>query len=248
MKNKKFNLSIIYNYIMDFIYPRRCPVCDDVLPIGQLICDICVDKFVKIKEPLCKNCGKIIESEEDEYCKDCSEKKFIYNEGRGVFLYNKLMKDSISRFKYKARCDYADYYVECIYKELKKYIEDLHIDVIMPVPIHRNKLRIRGFNQAGLIARGLARKMKIDYLEDVLIRVEDTKPQKELSSIDRRNNLINAISINDKVTIPEYINNILLIDDIYTTGATINACAKKIKLIDLKYNIYFITLAIGKGF
>lgn len=247
MKNKKIELSIIFNYIMDFVYPRRCPYCDDVLPIGMKICDKCKDKFVIIKEPLCKNCGKMIEDEDEEYCLDCNRKKFMYKEGRGLFLYNKEMKESISRFKYKARYEYADYYAESIYNNLGEYIKKLDIDVIIPIPIHKNKLRMRGFNQAGLVAKRLAKKMNIEYIDDMLIRIEDTKPQKELSNIDRRNNLINAISINDKVDVPECINNILLIDDIYTTGATINACAKKLKLFNEKYNIYFVTVAIGKG-
>ncbi len=247
MKNNKINLSIIFNYIMDFVYPRRCPYCDEVVPMGELICDGCKDKFVEIKEPLCKKCGKMIEDEEEEYCTDCNKKSHTYTHGRGLFLYNNDMRNSIARFKYKARCEYADYYVESIYNILGEYIKSLDIDVVMPVPIHKNKLRIRGFNQAGLVAKRLAKKMNLEYMDDLIIRIEDTKPQKELSNVDRKNNLINAISINDSVDVPDYINNILLIDDIYTTGATINACAKKLKLFNEKYNIYFVTVAIGKG-
>jgi len=121
-------------------------------------------------------------------------------------------------------------------------------DTIIPVPIHKNKLKFRGFNQAEIIATRLGKRLGINVLAEALVRIEDTKPQKGLDNISRRKNLINAISINNDINIPNCVNNILLIDDIYTTGATINACSKRLKSQNHNYNIYFVSVAIGNGF
>ena len=241
----------IIKEIINLIYPVRCPVCDDIIARrGSLCHKECYEKLVRIKEPLCKKCGKMIEDESIEYCFDCTNKKKIFVEGRAVFLYDSLMKNSISAFKYKSKKEYGIFYAKEIIKWLGDYIKDKNIDAIIPVPIYKDKLKTRGYNQADIIAKIIGKELNIKVLSKALIRTTNTAPQKELNNIQRFRNLNNALDINmsflDLLEPSIELNNILIIDDIYTTGATINNCAKVLK----KYknvNVYYVAVSIGQG-
>lgn len=244
-------LDKIIKEVINLIYPVRCPVCDDIVARRGSLCHReCYEKLIHIKEPLCKKCGKMLEDESIEYCFDCSKKKKVFKEGRAVFLYDKLMKNSISSFKYKSKKEYGQFYACEIVDYLGDYIRSKNIDAIIPVPIHKNKLKIRGYNQADIIAREVGKRMGIAVLPKVLIRNFNTAPQKELSNIQRFKNLENAFSINHQffqnIDVDFKLNNILIIDDIYTTGATINSCAKVLKnYCDVQ--VYYVALSIGQG-
>ena len=96
------------------IYPRRCPVCDRaVKPFGSLICDTCKEKLGYIREPYCLKCGKQLEDEQACYCGDCMTHGHLFDEGRALFAY-KGMSDSIYRFKYRGRQEYAAFYAACM--------------------------------------------------------------------------------------------------------------------------------------
>lgn len=237
--------------MINLIYPRRCPVCDEVIHRqGYCICYECKDRLVKVREPICKKCGKMLEDDTIEYCFDCQRKPKNYIEGRAVYVYDSLMKESIARFKYKGKKEYAEFYSNAIVENLGDYIKKRNIELIIPVPIHRDKLKVRGFNQADVIARNIGEKLGIKVESNALVRIINTKPQKELNNIERSMNLSNAFKINSsnikyKKSI-ENVNNILIIDDIYTTGATVDSCAKVINKLKYK-NIYFVTISIGHG-
>jgi ComF family protein len=122
-------------------------------------------------------------------------------------------------------------------------------DILVPVPIHKSKYRERGYNQTEILANGIAKGLNIPVLPHLLIRDKKTLPQKQLSDKERLRNLQEAFILNDKVfsEYPRKIKSILLIDDIYTTGSTIEACTNVLMRNGIE-NIYFITLCIGKGF
>lgn len=244
-------LDKIIKEIFNLIYPVRCPVCDEIISRqGSLCHKECKEKLYYIKEPFCKKCGKIVEDGTIELCFDCTRKRKYFIEGRGVFLYDKIMKESIGAFKYKSKKEYGLFYANEIVQYLGDYIKSLNIDVIIPVPIHKEKLRIRGYNQADIIAKEVGRLMGIPVLSDLLLRNTNTVPQKGLNNIQRFNNLNNAFSVNDNIIKSKdsnfLLNNILIIDDIYTTGATINNCTKALKKYE-DINVYYVTLSIGEG-
>ena len=229
--------------LLDIFYPRRCPVCDKaVKPFGSLICETCKEKFEYIREPYCMKCGKELEQEETEYCADCMRHKHLFNSGRAVFAY-KNMSDSIYRFKYKGRQEYAAYYAECMAKRLGEWIARRRPDALVPVPIHNVKRRARGYNQAEVLARELGRIMNIPVETKLIKRVRKTVPMKDLSVFERQNNLKRAFKIcrNDVK-----LSTIIIIDDIYTTGSTIDAMCYELRKAGVR-RIYFVTLAIGKG-
>ena len=229
--------------LTDLLYPRRCPVCDRaVAPFGSLVCEACKGKLIYIKAPYCMKCGKELEDEETEYCGDCMRHRHLFDSGRAVFAY-KSMSDSIYRFKYKGRQEYAAYYAECIAGRLEEWIMRRKPDALVPVPIHASKRHIRGYNQAELLAKELGRLLHIPVESNLIKRMQKTSPMKDLSVSERQNNLKRAFKIcrNDVK-----LNTIIIIDDIYTTGSTIDAMSYELHRAGVRY-IYFVTLAIGKG-
>lgn len=232
-----------FGTLLDLLYPRRCPVCDRaVKPFGSLICEACENSFVYIKEPYCLKCGKGLREEEKEYCGDCINHKHMFDRGRALFEY-KCTADSIYRFKYKGRREYAAYYAECMVGELAEWIVKCRPDAFVPVPIHRSKRRVRGYNQAEVLAEQLHKITGVPVENDLIKRVRKTAPMKDLSASERQNNLKRAFKIcrNDVK-----LDTIVIIDDIYTTGSTIDAMSYELRKAGVKH-IYFMTLSIGRG-
>mgnify|MGYP002509861292 CR=1 FL=1 len=229
--------------LLDLVYPRRCPVCDKaVKPFGSLICRTCEKEFVYIRSPYCMKCGKELSEEGMEYCKDCMQRRHLFDRGRALCVY-KSMSDSIYRFKYKGRQEYGAYYAQCIERHLGDWIRECRPDAIVPVPIHNAKRRIRGYNQAEVLAGELGKLMDIPVEVNYVKRVRKTAPMKDLSVSERQNNLKRAFKIcrNDVK-----LSTIVIIDDIYTTGSTIDEMSYELRRAGVR-RIYFIALAIGKG-
>lgn len=218
------------------------------MPHGRLVCDGCKDKPVCIEEPRCKKCSKPLLSSEQEYCYDCSVKNFHYQRGYSLWLYDGLMQKSMIAFKYNGRKEYASYYANEIVTHFTKEIRSINPDVIMPIPVHPARRRQRGYNQAELLALELGRRLHILVRSDVLIRTVKTRPQKGLSNIERMKNLEKAFAVNEvyKDECRMY-HKVMLVDDIYTTGSTIEACSK-ILLSSGAGEVYYVTLCIGQGY
>lgn len=240
----------MFQTILDLIYPVRCPVCGEiVLPKGDMICLACKKKLPYIKEPRCMKCGKPIEQEEKEYCNDCDRKLYHYDRGYAVWVYDDAMKKSIAEFKYHSKKENAKFYVAEVLRLYGEQIKDFSPDVIVPVPIHRSKLKERGYNQAELLARGIGKGLGIPVLPELLVRNKKTLPQKGLSDKERLYNLIEAFEWNNKSTENNKVSfeRVLLVDDIYTTGSTVEACTNVLKSNHVS-EVYFIVLCIGKGY
>lgn len=226
---------------MDIVFPARCPACDKPLPPPELICPACRKKFALVKAPLCLKCGKHIGDEREEYCKGCRLIMHGYDRGRGLFTYQS-MAESMYRFKYAGRREYARFYGEQIVKRLGRTIRGWKADALVPVPVHAARRRERGYNQAEVLAGEISRRTGIPVEGRLLRRVKKTLPQKFLNDRERQNNLKRAfkISRNDVK-----LKTVIIIDDIYTTGSTIDACAVVLRNAGIE-KIYFITAAIGK--
>ncbi|MBD5454730.1 MAG: ComF family protein [Lachnospiraceae bacterium] len=235
--------KFFYGMLLDLIYPRRCPVCDKaVKPFGSLICEECTRKIKYVKAPYCQKCGKELRDKRALFCHDCAHKEHKYDRGLALFSYPSVA-DSIYRFKYQGRQEYAAYYAQRMARILGEKILSLHPDALVPVPIHSSKKRVRGYNQAEVLAKELGRILNIPVEAKLIKRVRKTVPMKELSVGERQNNLKKAFKIchNDVKLIT-----IVIIDDIYTTGSTIDAMAYELRQAGIKH-IYFAALAIGNG-
>lgn len=194
-------------------------------------------------------CGKPLEVEEKEYCSDCERKNYHFDKGYAVWQYNESMKHSIAGFKYHSRKEYAKFYVDELVSLYENNIRKISPDAIVPIPIHRSKYLERGYNQADILAKGIGKEMEIPVISDLLIRNKKTLPQKKLSDIERLRNLSEAFQYNDKAAdnYKKQLTKVLLVDDIYTTGSTMEACSNVLKSNGI-HEVYFIVLCIGKGF
>ena len=206
----------------DLLFPRRCPVCDEVVPWKEgLICSGCRPKIRYVGEHYCMKCGKPLEKQETEFCGDCS----------------------IYRFKYGGRREYAGFYAAEIRRQLGESIRYWQPDALIPVPIHWKRRAVRGYNQAEELAKKLSQITGIPMRKNLIRRCRNTVPQKLLNLRQRQNNLKKAFNIcQDDVK----LDTIILIDDIYTTGSTVDAMASLLKAAGVE-KVYVISLAIGRG-
>lgn len=165
-------------------------------------------------------CGRPV-YETEEYCPDCRKGSHVFDQGRGIFLYNDRMKRSMMKYKYGGCREYGRFYAKAMYVYGKPEIKEWAPQIIVPVPLYAGDRRRRGFNQAEYIASELAGYTGIPHAE-LVRKTRRTKHQKELSAQMRRQNLEEAFA----VTKPVEGLRILIVDDIYTTGATMDAMAK----------------------
>lgn len=241
---------------MELLYPRKCIFCGRAISMKSyrgiiegktydLLCEGCKANITDayIEEPYCLKCGKQLDSMTQEYCNDCRRLDHIYDRGLSVFKYHDHIKESIYRFKYKDCKCYGDFYGEQMAEKYTEIIKKWQPDAIVPVPIHKARMKKRGYNQAEVIGRALSKRLNIPMDIKVLFREKKTEPQKKLSKEIRIKNVENAFKVLANVV--KY-NKIILVDDIYTTGATINACARVLKQAGVR-EVYFISICIGEG-
>ncbi|MDD5935038.1 MAG: ComF family protein [Clostridiales bacterium] len=234
--------------IMDIVFPRRCPLCNEiVIPKEEKACKQCVEKLPVITGSRCKRCSKPIELEEQEYCFDCIKSTRHYEKGFSAFLYEGSIKKSLMDYKFRGLKQYAEFYTEQMIFHIGSELRKLKVDCIIPVPLHNRKMRMRGFNQAELLARGASEFLGSPLINDILIRTKYTIPQKKLDDKERLHNLLQAFTTIKEKEFQIIDKKILIIDDIYTTGSTIEACADVLLKAGCR-SVYFATVCIGKGF
>ena len=231
--------------VIDILYPPRCPICDDIVSLAHgSLCDRCADNIQYVQEPYCMKCGKPLDDEGAEYCDDCVSKMHYYDENRAVLVYDEYTSKSIYRFKYNSKPEYAAYYGKLIDDRLHNKIKSWNAQALVPVPIHKSKLKSRGYNQAALIAKALSKHVNIPVYENLLIRKIPTKVMKNLDAKQRENNLEKAFIVNKNSV---KLNSVVIVDDIYTTGSTMDAVARVLKDAGVE-KVYCVSLSIGRGY
>ena len=209
--------------LADLFFPPRCAVCDTVLPFGEEgICRDCSVRLPYVEEPRCFGCGRTVENEEEEFCGDFVRKKHLFLRGYPVLRYVPPVSDAMAALKYHGRAEYASFYGGLIADRFADQWKELMPDVLVPVPVHPHRLRKRGYNQAALIADAISGKTGIPVNERILVRGTDTVAQKKLSREERALNLRSAFRPGPEKP-PATV---LLVDDIFTTGATADACTE----------------------
>lgn len=231
------------DFLLRLLFPERCIFCERVLPFGEKwICEACSLQEKYLTGDICMKCGKQLLEEEEEYCPDC--KRIPHKFRRGIALYQyPLVAPALYRFKYGGKKKYASFFGEEISKYMEEILRDWKVQGIVPVPMYRKKQRKRGYNQAQCLAREIGRRLCLPVYDGLVIRSRNTVPMKNLNPEQRRNNLKNAFHI---VPIGVKLDNIVIVDDIYTTGSTVDSIAELLIAYGVK-NVYVITLAIGNG-
>ena len=231
------------NFLIELLFPRRCPICDKpVDKMGGYICKRCFEKIRYVESPYCLKCGKSLKEDTLEYCEDCKNAAHIFDRGRALYEYETI-KEAVYRFKYENRQEYAEFFGKQMAKRLAGEIKSWNADAIVPVPLHKDREKQRGYNQAALLARALSKELNIPVNEKLICRKKATVPQKELKGKERQNNLKNAFKIGQNDV---KLKTIIVVDDIYTTGATMDEMALCLKSAGVR-KVYCLSLAIGRG-
>ncbi len=186
-------------------------------------------------------CGKLLEKGEIEYCRDCKKTVHSFDRGRALYVYNDTVKAAITRFKFGNRPEYAGYFGEQTTSHLEDFIMNSRPDAIVPVPVSKEKLKRRGYNQAELLARQISSRTGIPVNTSMVTRIQDTTPMKELGRAERMKNLKGVFKVG---VIDVECRNVLVVDDIYTTGSTMDAMADVLKQNGVE-RVFFVTLAAG---
>ncbi|MCI7814497.1 MAG: ComF family protein [Lachnospiraceae bacterium] len=236
--------NVIRQWVIGIFYPYQCPFCRTIVGGGHPdLCASCRENIKKISEPRCKKCGRPIRVPEKEFCGDCEEKPHLYEEGMALYLYEGEVRKAVHRLKFQNQRVYGEIFGKAMAEAFEEKIKKWGVEAVIPVPMYKKKQRKRGYNQAELLAREVAQRLELPLLCDLVVRTRDTKPQKELTGKERENNLKKAfLMVDDAVKLRK----ILIVDDIYTTGSTVDAMADVLKRHGVEA-VYFISLCIGQG-
>ena len=238
-------LSALARTAADWVYPRVCPGCDQVSDRpGRHLCWACFSRIELHTESLCTVCGAPVEGRPSHafVCGVCTAMRPAFDKARAAGRFQGVLRDQLHQFKYAhalwLRHDLADLLYGC----LLAHFNPEAVDVVMPVPLHPVRLRERSYNQAALMAETLAERMDRRFDGQSLARIRKTDSQTQFDAAHRRMNILGAFD----VVRPEWVTGrcVLLIDDVMTTGATLNECARVLKKAGVR-TVWGLT--VGRG-
>jgi len=217
--------------LLDWIYPPACVACSVLLPLNEperFFCVRCKNLFDAISEPLCTRCGvpRLVQDEGATSCPSCFGKNYHFEKNFASFIYDEIMRELLHEIKFRDNKRVAEALGHLWAESCLHFPENLASFTLIPMPMHPQKKRERGFNQAETLTRPLAAALKIP-VENILIRTIDTPPQSEVHPSQRAENVRDVFEIRkNSQTIGK---NFILTDDIFTTGASLNECARILK-------------------
>jgi len=226
-----------------FYLPCNRPACSEVrVPndlhgafldlTAQFVCHSCKPRFTPVESPVCEMCGIMFQSREgeDHLCGECRKIPKKYTSARAAVVYDDFLRTAILDFKYRGKIGLAKPLENILFAAFVHYSYENKIDLVIPVPLYIKRFRQRGFNQSFLlIYNWMEKALNSDQLDSfqvcnhALERFRQTKPQAGLDRRERRSNLKNAFTLRNPCAVVG--KNILLVDDVYTTGSTVNECA-----------------------
>lgn len=240
----------LLHQLLDIIYPPRCHICQNFMEshacTRDRICPDCLASFTRISSPYCTICGKPFTSltADNHPCEDCLKNPPAYDALAGPYLYEGGILRAVHQFKYSGKTHLAGSLGALLALFLRDWLIIKKDLTLVPVPLHPKRLRERGFNQSLLLAREVAAALdlELDFLS--LRRKRYTQPQISLKSHERRKNVKNAFEIGRYEAIKGKA--VILLDDVATTGSTLNECARTLKRAGCK-QVYGLVLARAAG-
>ena len=212
--------------IINIFFPLLCAGCGKQIETNSLFCAECQKSIQVITSPLCHLCGQpfSLKYTSTHICGECLKNPPFFKAARAVFLYTPPIKNTIIQFKFKNNTALTNDLAKILLFHLQDFLKKINPEIVIPVPLHIKRLRERGYNQCLLLAQRIAKYLKIPYEKTVLKKIKPTLPQVGLSQIQRRKNVKGSFTVTHPFLIKE--KRILLIDDVFTTGSTVNECAK----------------------
>lgn len=232
---------IMLDKVIDFIFPRgyKCILCGEELDHSTLysICDSCLNSLPYNNGHNCLRCDRPLNNM-GNYCTHCKNNKLYFKRNRSLFLYKKPINTIVRKLKYDNKRYLSETFSNMIAGEVSRMGQNF--DIVIPVPLYFKRLKKRGYNQSELLCESLKTKLNMNVNSTLLLKVRNTLPQANLTRSERVENLNDAFMVRDKKAVKG--KTILLVDDVFTTGTTINECAKTLVEAGAK-EVYSITLA-----
>lgn len=230
--------------LLDIVFPPHCHACRAFIPgAGELhLCPSCRGELHPLSSPLCTVCGVPFATEGgiDHPCGVCTTSPPRYTAARAALSFDGVTRDLIHRFKYDRKVHLARPLSLLAREALTPFAAATGADLLLPVPLHRRRLRERGFNQAVLLGRPLAKVWVLPLVVDNLQRIRWTEPQVTLTAAEREINVRGAFALTDPASVAG--KKILLVDDVYTTGSTVIECSRVLRQAGAAA-VYVVTVA-----
>ena len=220
-------MRLLLGRLLQFFLPSQCPCCEQFLEEKQQgLCPPCLSTVQWIVPPFCTVCGSPFASPEagEHPCGTCRTKRRYFTTARALGSYQGVLQEAIHRWKYEERMSLTRLFGQWMTEGLQRFWEFSSFDLLIPVPLHARRLRERGFNQALLLAAEISQKTGIPCEKRLLLKSKPTVPQIHLSGREREKEIKGAFRVAHEDRIQKKV--ILLIDDVFTTGATVNECSK----------------------
>jgi len=228
---KSVGLTPLGLALLDLFLPRRCAGCRNtwLRSAEGFWCERCRAGLPWITHPLCPRCGRPYPASApspDHPCGDCLHGAYPFDSARSATLYTGVVRDRIHQLKFGCRIEWAPALAELLADTWGRAPLP-EVRLILPVPLHLKRLQERGFNQSGLLAKTLAKRLGLPFSHDLLRRERWTEPQTRLSRRERLTNVKGAFRVKDAMRVEG--KSILIVDDVFTTGTTLSECARALK-------------------
>lgn len=231
----------VLQLVANAIYPPRCPSCRAYVDAEGNFCSPCFNSLRVITAPLCACCGTpfVIAAEAETLCPSCLDNPPDYSRARAALAYDAISAPLITALKFHDQWGGLSRYATLMLQAGKDVLQGA--DLLIPVPLHWRRLWQRKYNQSALLAYAVSERMSIPVQTNLLARVQYNKPQMRLKREERLKNVRRAFAVTDKAKLLQD-KIVVLVDDVVTTGATANACAKVLKAAGAK-EVRVLTLA-----
>lgn len=213
--------------VVDFALPPRCAGCGSVIAAQGAFCFDCWSRLDLLGPPCCARCALPFDyaGEDDMLCAGCLADPPDFDRLRAAVAYGELARIVALKLKYGRRPGAADTMADL----MARHLDAFDRPILCPVPLHRWRIWRRGYNQSALIAAALAKRSGLDLRQNLLRRVKATPPLKGMSPSERRRTVRGAFRVDERRGHGVAGRNVLIVDDVFTSGATASACARVLK-------------------
>ncbi len=230
---------------LDLLFPRPCAQCGGEVAEGrEVLCWECRADFRPVVFPFCSVCGNPIEGRMtgDYVCYLCKDDDRHFDCARSAARFEGVLQHMIHQFKYREALWVESELVDLLQQCFDAHYESLSVDGVVAVPLFHARRRERGYNQAEVLARGLARRLRKPFWGRALKRIRATETQTHLTAPQRADNVRGAFEVGARRRLAG--RSVLLVDDVMTTGATLSECARSLKAGGAR-SVFVLTLARG---
>ena len=224
----------VIDALSSVLFPAPCRICGAILTNASLIpiCNDCLDGFAQVSKPMCQGCGRPFVSQLaadaiQPLCRLCRQDFFAFRRARSFGVYDDALSSAIVLLKYEGVRRLGEWFAARLAQMVEHEPEAWPVDLVVPVPLHPDRLRERGYNQAELIARPLAKRLGLKFGSYLLMRTRPRPAQLVLSRTERWTSVRGAYATREGATVDNL--RILLVDDVFTTGATLDSCSRALK-------------------